>query len=84
MEEKRKQLEALNNNNIANNQRTLNGYQNELVACCASLSKNANAYENNLVVYENVKSIAIPTAEELYSALISQFNEIWIKICNLE
>lgn len=74
-EEKRKTVEEINNSNIARNQKVLQGYQNELVVCNASLSKNANAYQNNLVVYENVKSIAVPTAKELYSALISQFNE---------
>ena len=39
-----------------------------------ALEKNTNSYKDNFVVYENVKKLAIPTSEQLYSALVNQFN----------
>ncbi|MDY4849378.1 MAG: hypothetical protein SO176_03920 [Bacilli bacterium] len=73
-EERRQKAISANNQKISEHKTILKGYENELTSCNYALEKNANSYKDNYAVYENVKKLTIPTSEQLYSALVNQFN----------
>lgn len=73
-EERRQKMLSSNNQNLSVHKESLNGYKTELTRCNYVLEKNNNSYKDNFAIYENVKKLAIPTSEQLYSALVNQFN----------